>query len=298
MALKVQVPWTSPKSWPKPQPRRPPLAGPGRHRKIAMLGGARTLKFAPWHDPTWELWAHASCRQKCQREPDVYFDLHPPELFRDPKKKFWDVNYLAWAKQNHVPIYMQDKYEDIPASLRYPFETMITEFPRGYMTNTVTYMVALALMEGVTHMALYGCHYESDGEYGPQRGSMEYWCGVAEGRGVHVLLPPMCDLLNKPSLLYGYQSHPNGVRDKSYMFLLGPKDKTSLRVERPKPPKPGDKFDASGLVPADAPDAPPLMNHGQPPATERRPGTTWRVTETLADVDARLRAQKAAAPAQ
>lgn len=270
--MRLAQPWTHPKSWPRPTPRQPVMAGPGRARKIAMLGGAKTLRFAPWFDSTWELWSHASCRQKCQREPDIFFDLHPPELWRNAKKKFWDQNYLKWLQQNHVPVYMQEAYEDIPSALRYPFESIITEFPRGYMANSVSYMVALALTEGVTHIALYGCNYSSDTEYGPQRGCMEYWLGVAEGRGVQVLLPPGCDLLAKPSLLYGYQSHPDGVRDPSYMFLLGPRDKTSLHAKA-TPPRDLDKtaFNEADLTPITDPRVPPLMDIGVPPALDRAP---------------------------
>jgi len=249
----------------KLEPRRPAFAGTGRLRKIALLGGAPSLKYAPWHDPSWELWAHMSCRKQCEREPDLFFDLHPPALWRSQEKKYWDKGYLDWLKTNRTPIYMQEKYPDAPASLRYPFEQMITEFPRGYMTNTVSYMMALALMEGVTHLALYGCHYDAASEYGPQRGCCEYWIGLLEGRGVTVLIPPTCDLCGRPALLYGYQSHPNGVRDKSYSFGVG----TFGAVPAGKP---GNAMPMQGLVPADAKDAPPLRDIGQPPALQRRDG--------------------------
>jgi len=262
--LRVQLPHESPKDWKGPRPRRPAFAGTGRLRKIALLGGASTIKYAPWHDPTWELWSHASCRNKCQREPDVLFDLHPPELWRDPTKKYWDTTYLRWLQQNHIPIYMQERYPDIPASIKYPFATMITEFPRGYMTNTVAYMVALALMEGVTHLGIFGCHYDSASEYGAQRGSCEYWLGVAEGRGVHVQIPPTCDLLAVPDLLYGYESHPGGVRHPSYLISVNAKA-GSQTVKMGK-----DGEQAVQLVPADAPNAPKLMDIGVPPAIERR----------------------------
>ena len=214
------------KGWGTPVMRRPPLAGPGRHRKIALLGGgSKTLPFAPWFDPTWELWAHASCRNQCKRMPDVLFDLHPPELWRDPTKKTWDVFYARWLAQNTVPIYMQQRYPDVPASMHYPFEMIMTQY-RPYFTNHVAWMTALALSEGVTHLALYGCHYESDSEYGAQRGCAEYWMGVAEGRGVQVLIPPLCDLLAFPPELYGYESHPAGVRVKSYTRNLEARVKT------------------------------------------------------------------------
>ena len=246
------------KQWRAPLPRRPILAGTGRLRKIGILGGCQTIKYAPWHDPTWELWAHASCRMHCQREPDVLFDLHPPELWKSVEQKWWDTSYYRWLQQNHIPIYMQERYPDVPASIKYPFGTMITEFPRGYMTNTVAYMIALALMEGVTHIGIYGADYTGAAEYFRQRGSCEYWLGVTEGRGVQICLPPGCDLLNKPSLLYGYESHPGGKRHAQYG--IGPEEKVIVR---------SGKKDLV-LIPADAPNAPKLMNIGVPPALERR----------------------------
>ena len=205
-----------------PIPRRTYFSGVGRLRKIGCCGGAKSLQYAPWHDPTWELWAHASCRHLCKRDADLLFDLHPKELWSDPLKKSWDPRYKEWLAINHIPIMMQQAYPEVPASIKYPFETMITEFPRGYMTNHIAYMVALALMEGVTHIGIFGCDYNSNSEYGAQRGCAEYWLGVAEGRGVHVQIAPQCDLLNKPSLLYGYESHPKGIRDKSYSMTMGP----------------------------------------------------------------------------
>jgi hypothetical protein len=239
------------------------MAGPGRARKIAVLGGGGSLKYTPWYSDDWELWAHASCRMKCAREPDVFFDLHPKELWSNPTLKFWDTTYLQWLAWNHQPIYMQAVFPEAPSSIRYPFETVVTEFPRGYMTNTLSYMVALALVEGVTHLGVFGCDYASGSEYGPQRGCAEYWLGVAEGRGVHVLIPPTCDLLNRPSLLYGYESHPGGKRDPSYLFRVG-----CDPGETAKPS--GEATHPSGkpieLIPADSPDAPPLRNIGVPPA--------------------------------
>lgn len=197
----------------------------------------------------------------CRRDPDLLFDLHPPELWRDPKKKTWDPKYWAWLKTNRVPIMMQNVYEDVPSSIRYPLETIVTEFPRGYMTNHVAYMTALALTEGVTHIGVFGCDYDTGSEYGPQRGCAEYWLGLAEGRGVHVQIPPLCDLLNRPSLMYGYESHPGGVRHASYSFSVGPMTAGGKKAV---------VGHMQGLIPSDHPDAPPLRNIGMAPALERR----------------------------
>lgn len=196
------------------------------------------------------------------REPDLFFDLHPPALWTNPKRKFWDPSYYDWLKQNHVPIYMQEHYPEIPASIKYPFATMITEFPTGYMANTLAYMIALALMEGVTQIGIFGCNYAADSEYGPQRGSAEYWLGIAEGRGVRIALPPGCDLLGRPHLLYGYESHPDGVRHAAYNFAAA--IPPSPLTQKKKAPQ------AHELIPADATHAPKLRDIGVPPALHVR----------------------------
>lgn len=221
--------------WRGPKLPGPAYAGIGRLRKIALLGSAPSLRFTPWSDPSWELWAHASCRNMCRRKPDLLWDLHPPELWRDKTKKTWDPGYFKWLQRNAIPIMMQRKYQDVPASVKYPFEQMVTEFPRGYMTNHVAYMIALALMQGVTHISIFGCDYKAESEYGPQRGSAEYWIGVAEGRGVHVGIPPTCDLCARPWPLYGYESHPDGVRHPAYRFSVdGMKKNESVVVQNGK----------------------------------------------------------------
>jgi hypothetical protein len=250
-----------------PVVRQAAFAGVGRLRKVACLGGAATLKHAPWADPTWELWAHASCRHVCRRDPDLLWDLHPQELWRDSKKKTWDPKYLTWLKTNRVPIMMQDVYDDVPSSIRYPIETIQTEFQLGYMTNHLAYMVALALTQGVTHLGVFGCDYDTDSEYGPQRGSAEFWLGIAEGRGVRICLPPGCTLLNRPHLEYGYESHPKGVRHPSYSFALGP-----MKATVPKPGGP-----PAELIKSDAPDAPAYRDIGRPPDFFRRdtPVSLW-----------------------
>ena len=100
---------------------------------------------------------------------------------------------------------------------------MLAEF-RAYFTNHVAWMIALAMTEGVTHIGLFGCEYSHHFERGQQRGSAEFWLGMFEGRGGHVILPPGCTLLNDPAELYGYESHD--------------KDGKIIPSYRPKKPKP------------------------------------------------------------
>ncbi len=255
----------SSKGW-GPPVRRPSL----EPKKVALIGGSEsTLRYAPWDDPSWKLWAHASCRQKCARMPDLLFDLHPKALWSDPVKKHWDPQYVGWLKQNTTPIYMQQRDPEAPASLEYPYHRIMAEWGQyPYVANQVGWMVALALTEGVTHIAVYGCEYAHDTEYGPQRGSAEFWLGVAIGRGVQVCLPPTSTLLREPRLLYGYESHPGGIRDKSYSKRVSKTD--AIKTEKGKVDLTlidPDSTDRPKLRPVLGPDGKPT---GQEPDWARR----------------------------
>jgi hypothetical protein len=179
-------------------------------RRIALCGShSASLVDAPWDDPRWEFWGHAASRAWYARPMHRLFDLHLPSC-RDPKLRGRAL-YLKWLQAQTTPIYMQKQYPDIPASVAYPKGRILTEFSyahrRHYFSNQVAWMIALAITEGVTELALYGVNYSADSEYATQRGSAEYWLGQLDGRGVTVRLPEQCSLLAVPSLLYGYQSH-------------------------------------------------------------------------------------------
>jgi hypothetical protein len=186
---------------PSPPSYEPP--GLGRLRKIALIGTAGTIAFAPFHDPSWEIWAHNSAIPWCPRV-DRIFDLHVKSVWT--AKKHWHRDYQKLLRELPVPIYMQAHYKDVPQSIRYPKERVLSEF-RRYFTSQAAWMIALALTEGVTHLGFFGIHYASADERDWQRAGCEYWMGVAEGRGVQIVLPPGCPLLAEPGKLYGYESH-------------------------------------------------------------------------------------------
>jgi hypothetical protein len=200
---------------------RASVAAPGRLRKVGLLGShTNSLVYAPWDDPSWELWGHSSARYLYKRQPDLYFDLHRKECWT--RRNNMKAQYPVWLSTNGVPIYMQAKHKEVPASRKYPLENVLMEIPERYryFTNHVAYMIALALSQGVTHLGLFGINYGHRSEYQTQRGSAEFWLGVAHGRGVHLVLPGSSTLLQEPKGLYGYNSHDeNGKLEKEYQFV-------------------------------------------------------------------------------
>ena len=199
-------------------------------RKVALYGThSPSLVDAPWGDDSWEHWGHASGRAWYSREMDRYFDVHPKSCWSRGGKK--TALYPKWLAMNTVPIYMQSRYAEVPGSVKYPRGRILTEFSyahgRHYFGNQAAWMIALALTEGVTRIGLYGIEYGIQSEYQIQRGSMEYWLGVLDGRGVEVILPEQCTLLAQPKGLYGYESHDEKTAERLPEYL----EKTWKRPE-------------------------------------------------------------------
>jgi hypothetical protein len=117
-----------------------------------------------------------------------------------------DTDYVGWLQRTPLPVYMTQTYPDLPTSVRYPVERIMAEFSAGrdYFTSTPSFMVALALLEGFTTISVYGIDLIVGREYDFEKCCMEYWLGVAQGRGVTLEIPEGAALL-KQTHRYGYE---------------------------------------------------------------------------------------------
>ena len=199
------------------------------------------MGYTPWQDPAWEFWAHASVIQALPHmRCDRLFDLHPKHCFMEERKNGFK-DYFGFLKRCPIPIYMQQRYDEIPASVRFPLELIQQQWPDTKFGSMTAYMVALALYEGVTHLGLWGIDYAHKTEYEEQRANAEHWVGIARGAGVHIIIPPSSPLCHEPQLLYGYESHTPELyqarkeRVKHFKKQDGPK---------------GSPFDSARLVPS------------------------------------------------
>lgn len=221
---------------------RPAPVGPGNLRKVGILGAnLASLQFAPYEDPSWELWAHASIVNKIPKGAATCFvDLHPPHCFKEARKNGFK-DYYGWLKKQTTPIWMQETYPDIPASMRFPLERIRTEWPQTPIASQTGYLIALALMQGVTHLGFWGTHYAHESEYRAQRANTERWIGIAEGRGVVIVSPQDNPLCHEPRELYAYETHSTVEK---YEALKLAQAKAIERVA----------FSSERLVPVDTPE--------------------------------------------
>ena len=120
-----------------------------------------------------------------ERSVDIHFDMHKEALLKPHQRERRDL-VTKIAREKGIPVYA---CEEIPGTtyIRYPIEDVIKEFPTGYFSNGVCYMIALAILRGVKELNFYGVNHsriDMMGEYSMQKPGVDYWLGVCLGRGV------------------------------------------------------------------------------------------------------------------
>lgn len=204
--------------------------------KVAIIGYTPHKAQAPWGDESWEIWMLNDLYMQLQGIPQPaprrvrWFELHPwNEKGPDGKASTYTVDrahtqVLTTLAEQGGKVYLREPRPECPLAARYPYEEVYKFFKDSlggdlkYFTNTISFEIALAIMEGATDIGLFGIDMMTGGggvvnnEYGYQRPSCEYWIGQAEGRGIKVHLPNQSDLM-KTAFVYG-DYDGNAFRDK------------------------------------------------------------------------------------
>jgi hypothetical protein len=164
----------------------------GTVRKIAIVGKApSSIQLAPYDDKDWEIWSLADAHEVVSRV-DLQFELHDPDEYRHNGK--WKPGYFEWLCQTDIPVMAQRPIAEAPQWKAYPLDEMLERFSRRYFTNSISYMLALAIHLEPSDIGLYGVDMAqndliTNSEYGHQKPSCEYFVGLAEGLGINVHIP-------------------------------------------------------------------------------------------------------------
>lgn len=172
-------------------------------KRVAILGFAPSYIEAPFADPSIEIWTLNQHHQEVPRTSRI-FAMHAfaVEEIEDGGAHLKNLSAAT------VPVYMLDKHPKVPTSVKYPRDLMWEKYQipnrdKLYSTNTVSWMIGLAIEEGFAEIQTFGVNMAQDTEYGHQRPSCEWWLGVAFGRGIRVVPNRSSDILNT-MFEYGY----------------------------------------------------------------------------------------------
>jgi hypothetical protein len=177
------------------------------YKKVAIVGTAMTHKDAPYSDPSWEIWGlndHWNNMPRYTR----WFEANNDACRVAPVSHMPEIKRVDWLKKCPVPVYMEEHYDDVPNSVKYPYDEIndmvgaTDPCGRDYFTNSVSFMIALAIYEGFDEIHLYGVDMAVGSEYEQQRPSCEFWVGFGKGRGIKFYIPEQSDLI-KTLVVYG-----------------------------------------------------------------------------------------------
>ena len=150
--------------------------------------------------------------------PDAIFQLHNEAIWKNPKNRS-DEKHYEWLKSGKTPnIYMQDKYIDVPKSIKYPLEEVLTLTKNvtviidgkqkmfKYFSSSPEYALALAAYmhkqkKGYKRVEIWGIELEHESEYVYQRTGFAFWCGYLAALGIELVLAN--SIFDSP--IYGYE---------------------------------------------------------------------------------------------
>ena len=144
---------------------------------VDILGTGYSIRHYNWADSN-EKWTVGSAYDDFKdKDISMYFCLH------------------KWQKIEAENVYYLDNY---------PIKEVMEKFGSRYFTNSISYMIALAMYKGYSEINLYGVDMDMGTEYIYERPSVMYWIGFARGKGVKVTIASGTD---DPYFLYGYETN-------------------------------------------------------------------------------------------
>jgi len=188
----------------------------GDRQKIAICGFASSSRhLIPVDDPSWII---AGLNQLYRHMPraDVWYDIH----LNWEQDNVDGTDHEGWIKSCGIPVFMSNPPKQFPTAVRYPVERLIQKHGIDYFTSTVSFMIAWAIdcidmkvadtgnAYSDYSIGVFGIDLIVGTEYEVQKACVEYWLGIAEGRGIKIVLPPQSALL-KQAYRYGYEKAPD-----------------------------------------------------------------------------------------
>jgi hypothetical protein len=172
-------------------------------KQLAIVGTAGTMSAAPYDDEKFEIWAiSTAAAHEGMKRADRLFEMHP-------RRYFGQAAVLERLMEFDGPVYMQEHFPEIPNSVAYPYEEVREAYyipamgDNLYVTNTITWMILLALHEGYKDLNFFGVHMAHDTEYYYQQPSCAWALGMAQASGCSIWLPNESEIL-KARFEYGF----------------------------------------------------------------------------------------------
>lgn len=153
------------------------------NKKVAILGKLSTKYDAPFDDLSWDIWS-------------VNRRFNEQHLFRCDK--WFDLHFEPFTPN-------QDFTRD-----NFPFEEIEKMIGGHYFNNTISYVIAYAILQGYKEIALYGMRFTDESEIRrKQYENVRELIFFAKGKGIKITAP------SDPIMLQEYPTYtPEFVKNR------------------------------------------------------------------------------------
>ena len=161
-------------------------------KRIAIVGGAPSTKDLAPFNTDWEIWVLANQINSYEgKRVDRVFEIHENLEEHGDVDRFWE-----YVKRTDAPFIVSEKYKQYGDV--FPYEEAKALMGSELLTSSPSYMMAYALLQGVTEIGIYGVEMAlNDHEYFKQRPAMYAWIGFAKAKGVKITIPKESTLFNE-----------------------------------------------------------------------------------------------------
>ena len=165
----------------------------------------------PFVEEEWECWGCSPGVYGVAERLTRWFELHRWE----PGQPWFSPEYVQFLTQFKGKVYTGEVVPEIANSTRLPREMVVDKFSPFFLTSSLAFMAALAIIEieadrlvgdrpegTVDTIGFWGVDMAATEEYGYQRAGCQFFMLEANRRGIEVVLPPESDL-HRPMPMYG-----------------------------------------------------------------------------------------------
>lgn len=162
---------------------------------LILLGQGPSMQGCPF-DGT-EVWTTVSMlsRKGWEDKPYSKVFIFDQTTLKEDERLGLEVALLRREAGDPIEI-VGHEYMIPEVTIEYPLKEILERFDTYYWKNDMSYMIALALLQGYKHLSIWGVD-QGGGEqfYAMARPYVLFWLGIATGMGVEWDLAPKSILL-------------------------------------------------------------------------------------------------------
>lgn len=190
-------------------------------RKVAIFGGGPSIDQVPWDDPEFEVWPlnnfwNVARDKQGKLRADRWWEIHQiTNNASGPSPQ--NHNDMKWINECPVPMYTVEPWTKNPNCVEWPLQDMLAKGYRDFFACTFAFQIVQALEDGFDEIHPFGLElcFGTKRETTVERACVSYWLGLAEGRGMKVVVPED-DVVLRHWGVYGFQYWQEAEQTKQY----------------------------------------------------------------------------------